>query len=217
MKNKPFLFFSAIAMALVVLFCGAEAYAQTFSPVAGGTMKVGSRGTNVSAVQRLLASNADLYPSGRVTGYFGPLTREAVIQFQIVYDLTPDGIVGPMTRAKMNSVIAMGRGLDIYAPGIANVNLQTSGRTMAVGFTSNEPVRANVYYDRNPLSLKDSGLSFGLPIISGAVVADPTYGTTKQLTITNLNADTTYNYSIMAVDPSGNVRVILPQVFRSGS
>jgi peptidoglycan hydrolase-like protein with peptidoglycan-binding domain len=217
MRNKPFLFFSSIAMALVMLFSGAQAYAQSFSVVTGGTMKIGSRGANVSAMQQLLASHPYIYPAARVTGYFGPLTREAVVQFQLAYDLAPDGVVGPFTRAKMNSLIAAGRGLDNFAPVVSNVNVQTSGRTMTVRFNSNEPVRANVYYDRNALTLRDSGMSFGMPTISGAVSSDTTFGTSKQLTITNLNADTNYNYSIMAVDPSGNVRVVLPQVFRSGS
>lgn len=215
MKNKRFLSIGAMAMALALVFSSAPAFGQSFSAITGGTMTVGSQGANVSALQRLLASNVDIYPAARVTGYYGPLTREAVKQFQLAYDLTPDGIAGPITRAKMNSVIAAGRGVDIYVPTIANVAANTSGRTLTVSFTSNEPVRANLYYDVKNIPMQDSGLSFGLPAIGGSVVADTTFGMNKQFTVTNLGADMNYYYTLMAVDLSGNAQVILPRVIKT--
>ena len=41
---------------------------------------------------------------GNETNKFGPLTKKAVIAFQKANNLTPDGIVGPMTLKKMNEV-----------------------------------------------------------------------------------------------------------------
>jgi hypothetical protein len=51
---------------------------------------------------------ADIYPEGLITGYFGSLTKEAVIRFQlkegIITSATSSGagIVGPKTRAEIN-------------------------------------------------------------------------------------------------------------------
>ena len=35
------------------------------------------------------------------TGIFGPLTQAAVITFQRIFELTPNGIVGPVTWARL--------------------------------------------------------------------------------------------------------------------
>lgn len=46
-----------------------------------------------------------LYPTnGDSTGYFGSITKSAVIAFQKKYGLGADGIVGPITRAKLNEI-----------------------------------------------------------------------------------------------------------------
>lgn len=55
--------------------------------------KLNSTGEGVKAIQRAL----HLIPDG----IYGLLTREAVITFQIENNLTPDGIVGPATLAKL--------------------------------------------------------------------------------------------------------------------
>ena len=61
----------------------------------------GSRGPEVSTLQREL--NRQLFPNPRlvVDGIFGSLTRNAVIAFQRQAGLNPDGIVGPLTRAAL--------------------------------------------------------------------------------------------------------------------
>lgn len=63
------------------------------------TIKKGSRGDDVAILQRKLNLIAD--------GIFGPITDEAVREFQKSHSLTVDGIVGPKTW---------------YALGIAQVN-----------------------------------------------------------------------------------------------
>jgi peptidoglycan hydrolase-like protein with peptidoglycan-binding domain len=46
--------------------------------------------------------DAGLY-SGPVTGYFGPLTKAAVVKFQGLHGIKPQsGFVGPLTRAVLN-------------------------------------------------------------------------------------------------------------------
>jgi peptidoglycan hydrolase-like protein with peptidoglycan-binding domain len=182
-----------------------------------GTMKAGSRGLNVSALQQFLASNPDIYPQGMVTGYYGPLTRAAVIQFQLHYNLTADGIAGPMTVGKLNSVMAAGRGLDIYAPMISAVRATTSNTSANVSFSTSEPARAYINYDRNALSIRDASSSFSMPLVSGSSSSTTAFSNNSSLSISGLNQNTTYNYMLMAVDQSGNVNVVLPSTFRTGS
>ena len=52
----------------------------------------------------------DVYPEGLVTGYFGSLTENAVRRFQEKQGIEAVGIVGPVTRAKLNELTVTGAG-----------------------------------------------------------------------------------------------------------
>lgn len=56
----------------------------------------------VSTIQQYLAA-LNLY-TGPIDGSFGPMSRAAVIQFQKSQKLTPDGVPGPVTRARLEAV-----------------------------------------------------------------------------------------------------------------
>lgn len=62
----------------------------------GRTIKPGDKGGLVRDLQRLLTQLG--YFPGAVDGDFGKRTRAAVLAFQADNHLTPDGIVGPLTR-----------------------------------------------------------------------------------------------------------------------
>ena len=66
------------------------------------TIKKGSRGTDVTALQKKLGIAAD--------GIFGADTERAVRAWQMRHGLTPDGIVGPSTWASLG--FTMGRTID---------------------------------------------------------------------------------------------------------
>ena len=66
------------------------------------TIKKGSRGTDVTALQKKLGIAAD--------GIFGADTERAVRAWQMRHVLTPDGIVGPSTWASLG--FTMGRTID---------------------------------------------------------------------------------------------------------
>jgi L,D-peptidoglycan transpeptidase YkuD (ErfK/YbiS/YcfS/YnhG family) len=69
----------------------------------GTTLRLGSQGADVRCLQARL--NALGYTAGPVDGWFGSMTRRAVMRFQRAKGLTVDGIVGPQT----------GRALGIWA------------------------------------------------------------------------------------------------------
>ncbi|GAH92784.1 unnamed protein product, partial [marine sediment metagenome] len=81
------------------------------------TLQYGSRGDEVTQLQKCLANpvagGPEIYPSGKITGYFGNETRQAVILFQEKYKedvLAPFGLekgtgqVKSKTREKLNEL-----------------------------------------------------------------------------------------------------------------
>jgi ABC-type transport system substrate-binding protein len=76
-------------------------------------LTLGSRGDEVTELQKCLSQFPDIYPQGEITGYFGQLTKAAVIKFQEKYKeeiLAPYGLtqgtgeVRQSTRAKLNEL-----------------------------------------------------------------------------------------------------------------
>ncbi|AOY82088.1 peptidoglycan-binding protein [Moorena producens JHB] len=66
-------------------------------------LRRGSRGSAVTEVQRQLRQLG--YFNADPTGYFGPVTEQAVIEFQTDYGLRADGIVGLQTRAELSNAL----------------------------------------------------------------------------------------------------------------
>lgn len=95
MSKKIFAGVLALALA-VVAYSGANA-----AYMHAGTLKVGSRGAQVTSLQATLNMTSCKVGAGVATGYFGPLTKAAVQCFQSSHGLTADGVVGPMTGAQL--------------------------------------------------------------------------------------------------------------------
>lgn len=66
----------------------------------GADLEYGMKGEAVTELQKRLASEG-VY-SGPITGYFGPLTREAVKKYQEKNNIKSTGYFGPLTRGRMN-------------------------------------------------------------------------------------------------------------------
>ncbi|MDD5738594.1 MAG: peptidoglycan-binding domain-containing protein [Candidatus Pacebacteria bacterium] len=66
----------------------------------------GLSSSQVSCLQEFLKNQGpDIYPQGIVSGYFGNLTKTAVINFQEKYGIASTGYVGVLTRAKINQML----------------------------------------------------------------------------------------------------------------
>ncbi len=65
-------------------------------------LKYGMHSASVTELQNFLISNKFL--QGSATGYFYSATLKAVKSFQSANKISPTGLVGPMTRAKINSL-----------------------------------------------------------------------------------------------------------------
>ena len=65
-------------------------------------MEIETIGDEVRELQRLLQC-LGYYPKDfDLTGYYGPITQDAVIKFQKDKGLDPIGVVGPATRDELN-------------------------------------------------------------------------------------------------------------------
>lgn len=67
---------------------------------AGATLSQGSSGPAVAALNQRLAELTYL-PAGAHSSRFRAATRHAVVTFQMLHGLAPDGVVGPRTKAAL--------------------------------------------------------------------------------------------------------------------
>jgi N-acetylmuramoyl-L-alanine amidase len=87
-------FVVVMVIAVVLLFPGGSAWA------AYPMLTLGSRGEAVSRLQQGLMDQG-YYQHWRVTGYYGPITRDSVIKFQRARGLVVDGIAGNATQSTL--------------------------------------------------------------------------------------------------------------------
>jgi len=97
---------TVLSLALVLsVVAPVAAGAQSMSGTFNTTLKVGSTGSAVVALQSFLVSKGLLtMPAGVSMGYFGGLTKSAVAAYQISKGIQPAaGYFGPITRAAANA------------------------------------------------------------------------------------------------------------------
>jgi peptidoglycan hydrolase-like protein with peptidoglycan-binding domain len=212
---KPF------TLAIATLLVAPSLAFAAFTPITS-QLDQGQRGTNVTNLQTFLAANAAVYPQGLVTGYYGPLTTNAVKAFQSLYGISTVGRVGPQTIAKINEVISSGTwgngsaggptSGDGSGPQFTSIS-QNIGQTSATfTWTTNENATAKIFYDRNPVMMNEGDInSVGFGPTTGLTVGnDNQLRTSQSVTISNLQPGTTYHYTRVSTDANGNVSVWNP-------
>lgn len=128
MKKTLFAAAFLFAFAAPLVTQAALSAQQRTSLATGADLFVGSRGDRVALLQQFLSDQTDallqIYPEKIVSGYFGALTKSAVVRFQLKNHIVPAaGYVGPKTRAVINSLLA--------GVSVSGGSVSTSGTTAA--------------------------------------------------------------------------------------
>ena len=115
------------------------------------TLKEGDTGADVELVQRRLNRISANYPGipkiYPADGYFGPTTTDAVIEFQKVFGLAPDGIVGPATYNQILFIYnAVKKLYEITSEGLSISELGTQYLTELFEGASGDGVRTIQYF-----------------------------------------------------------------------
>ena len=101
---------------------------NVLSSYPGTSLKQGSSGLDVQTIQTWLNRIRRNYPAipaiTDAAGNFGSSTRAAVVKFQSIFNLTPDGIVGKSTWYKISR---------LYAAVTRLAELDSEGTTLGIG------------------------------------------------------------------------------------
>ncbi len=68
-------------------------------------LRRGMSGDEVRDLQEFLAEDRDVYPEGLITGFFGPMTENAVRKFQRKHGIDAVGEIGPKTRVRIHELL----------------------------------------------------------------------------------------------------------------
>jgi peptidoglycan hydrolase-like protein with peptidoglycan-binding domain len=137
-------------------------------------------GGQVSQLQSFLA-NSGLLSSAYITGYYGSLTASAVAQFQASRGISPTGVVGPLTRAAIQSVscgttsiVSPSQPIYPVNPGGPIIINGGNGYQYGYGYLTLASLSANTNTGSLVITLKGSGFDatnntvhFGSAVISG--------------------------------------------------
>ncbi len=180
----------------VLLLALSHTSANALSTI-GQTLSLGSSGPDVVTLQTYLAADATLYPEGLITGYFGPLTQAAVIRFQTRYGIEQVGRVGPITLAKLNSLISGGVivNSDQYAPIMTAIAANVGPNSATISWKTNESARSRVMYSS----------AYPFLYASAASSADANMDLDQSVMLSGLVPNTKYYYVLESIDASGNI------------
>ncbi len=189
-------------------------------------LDLGATGSDVRELQTYYSADASIYPSGLVTGYFGPLTAGGTQKFQtaqgIVSSGSPEstgfGRVGPITLARLQALMSGGSQVILdQSPVLSNLSINRGSTSVTFTWMTNIPTQGQVYYDTNPLLLNEATGPRQQPYVSGTLVSDNSGQTSHSITVPNLRANTTYYYLVRAVDGAGNMSMTWPSSFTTNN
>ncbi|HEU5472481.1 MAG TPA: peptidoglycan-binding domain-containing protein [Actinophytocola sp.] len=126
----------------------------------------------VSYAQQLLTSAGYPPQDHQIDGLFGPLTQEAVRDFQGAHGLTVDGIIGPATWAALESSSSNGSGsLQLEyaaAPAIQGGGLQWTVRNSGTGpAAAGESAGSYEMYDSNNTTIPGGSVPLASELAPG--------------------------------------------------
>lgn len=180
-------------------------------------LQLGMSGTDVSDLQRFLATDTSLYPQGLITGYFGSLTQAAVSRFQARNGIAVVGRVGPLTLAAINAQMNTGgiSGVDINAPFIYGLSTSVTNNSATMNWNTSEGAIATIYYSTAPLPMTESSATTPVFIGGNGVPVHTNFQMSHGGTLSGLQSDTTYYYTVYARDNAGNESLVWPLTFHT--
>lgn len=222
--NKKINTIAVSAVALSLLSFGVASAAIT------STLDLGQSGSQVTELQTYLATDTNVYPSGLVTGYFGPLTQAGVQKFQIAQGIVSSGSpsttgfgrVGPATMARINSLNGGGTTPNQTSwdpvPFLSGTTVSVNSNSATLSWTTNEATIGQVFYDNVMLQSDEATGPRQQPYVSGLSILDNGgYQTNHSVTITNLAPNTTYYFLTRGVDSGANMSMTWPSSFRTSN
>jgi peptidoglycan hydrolase-like protein with peptidoglycan-binding domain len=208
---------NAGTLAMLGILVSAGLTSQVFAyTMIGSQLDLGERNSDVTSLQTFFSDNSSIYPEGLVTGYYGGLTKSAVQRFQSQYGLDQVGRVGPMTRDRINSLIAAGGWTvsDMSGPAIYSVSKQVTNTSATFSWTTDELATAKVFYNTSPVGMNEGDInSVGFGSTNGWTSAnDGLARTSQQVTVSGLHPNTQYYFVVVSTDLKGNVSVWNPNM-----
>ncbi|HEY4496248.1 MAG TPA: peptidoglycan-binding protein [Candidatus Paceibacterota bacterium] len=197
-------------MVMTVLVLGIPSFANADL---NRQLEVGMSGSDVSAIQAFLAQDSSIYPEGLITGYFGYLTKAAVVRFQSRNGISAVGRIGPVSLPVFNAQMASGMINGAAAPQISNVSVATTSNSAVINWNTNEFAKGVVYYSSTPLITYERTNS--VDVSGNTAMTDTNLHTSQSVSLSNLSANTTYYYLVYATDQGGNVSVSWPATFHT--
>ncbi|KPJ56029.1 hypothetical protein AMJ49_05910, partial [Parcubacteria bacterium DG_74_2] len=181
-------------------------------------------------------------PEGLVTGYFGPLTKNAVKRFQKIAGIEQVGVVGPKTSARINELLTVGAGKSgkvppglLIAPGIRKkANLEflkpLPGQKFPPGIAKKLGVSGATATDITDTS---AGITWTTDVeadsrvwystISPLIVAttstheafSPDFVLEHEITLPDLSQNTVYYFIVSSTDEAGNNEISEEKEFKT--
>lgn len=222
--RKNFALVGVSFVSLIVLLFGVGSYVAHAATISR-QLDLGSTGQDVTTLQNYLSTNANWYPSGLVTGFFGNMTQSGVQKFQaaqgIVSNGTPAttgyGRVGPATLNVLNNLMNAGNQSFLFTvPVLSQLTARTTQTTGTLSWSTNEPTVGQIYWSTNPILSDEATGPNQMPFVSGTLALDAGgLQTNHVVTISNLQPNTLYHVFTRSIDNSGDMTLTLDNTFRT--
>jgi peptidoglycan hydrolase-like protein with peptidoglycan-binding domain len=121
-----------------------------------GPLSLGSTNPDVTLLQELLTSLGFFH--GSITGFFGPVTVQAVKDYQLSRHITVAGFVGPITRAALNAEqIPLPQPVTPMATSTLSIASTTFTRDLTIGSEGDDVKNLQVYLNSHGFPIAPTG------------------------------------------------------------
>lgn len=115
-------------------------------------LSIGMSGEDVVQLQGFLREKG-FYSYSTITGYFGDITKAAVKAFQLANSIDPIGVVGPLTRAKIFSMLNISGGIALPT----STSSVSFSRDMELGSVGEDVKQLQIYLNIHGFIVAISG------------------------------------------------------------